>query len=459
MAYKFDINEKHNLFFLQYIINLIKGRRLPMFSKKTKLDAISGNSITIKNHIASSGRKDIYSVSLSNEDGDYILHWYKEYPSDEMYDAIKIMYETGTPSENFLWPIEVTEIHDDSYGYVTRIVNENYVSFSDILSGDEKFISMRATVDCVINTAVSFLKLFEKGLCYFVFEPSMLFIDCNSGGVLIGDCDMVTSNGVKLYSHMYSPRFEAPEVFLNEVLPSHTSNNFSFGVFMFMLLFSGHPYEGLKSFMSCMTNDRQKELYGKNAGFVFDEQDKSNKPINSIQTRMVSQWSGAPEYVKEYFRKSFNKLSLNEPNSRPRIRTLLKAMIRYRSSLAVCQCGNEQMIDENQHKCVECEVEFRINEWLKLDEYSIPMIQGKKIFGIQLGEADLDKALEPIMVVVKNPQDPSVVGLKNCSRLNVIVTTKSGKEKTLAFNEVAPMKAISCIKINNENYEMFHTAS
>lgn len=428
-----------------------------MFSKKTKLDAISGNKITIKNHIASSGRKDIYNVSLSNEDGDYILHWYKEYPSDEMYDAIKIMYETDKPSESFLWPAEVTEIYEDSYGYVTKKISDNYVSFSDVLSGSKSFVSKRATIECVINSAISFLNLYEKGLCYFVFEPSMFFVDCNSGDVLIGDCDMVTSNGVMLYSHMYAPKFEAPEIFLNEVLPSSTSNNFSFAVCMFMIMFSGHPFEGIKSFVSCMTNERQKKLYGKNAVFVFDEQDKSNKPINSIQDNLISQWNSAPEYVKEYFRKSFSKYSLNEPKLRPNIRDLLKVMVRYRSSLVVCQCKRERVIDENQHSCLECEVEFKINEWLKLTEYSVPMIQGKKVYGIQLGEVKLDKALEPVLIVVKNPQDPSKVGLKNCSNWDVLVTTKSGKEKVLAPNEVAPAKAVFNIKVNNENYEMVHT--
>ena len=48
----------------------------------------------------------------------------------------------------------------------------------------------------------------------------------------------------------------------------------------------------------------------------------------------------------------------------------------------------------------------------------------------------------------------SIVGLKNCTDGEILVITKSGKEKVIISNEIAPLQHIVQISINGNKYEV-----
>lgn len=156
-----------------------------MLSKGVVLDAISGRRIKIKKCIGSRGKCDIYDIAFYDTKDECILIWYNYYPSDEMYDNIKMLYEIGCPDDTFLWPIEVTELYQESYGYFVRKIDNSFQSLGDILSGKACFDTNKARVEYSINLIKSFIKLYGKNLCYFVFSPDMLWIDCSTGQIVL----------------------------------------------------------------------------------------------------------------------------------------------------------------------------------------------------------------------------------------------------------------------------------
>lgn len=426
-----------------------------MLSKGLVLDAISGRRIKIKKHIAGGGKCDIYDIALSDSKDECVLIWYNHYPSDEMYDNIKMLHETGCPDDAFLWPIEVTELYEESYGYIVRKTDNSLRSLGDILSGKAGFDSNKARVECCINLISSFIKLYEKNLCYFVFSPDMLWVDCATGQIVLTACDMITSDGELVYKHFYSPGLEAPEILEGNMVPTKNSNNFSLAIMIYMLLFLGHPFEGLKSLVSCMTHERQKGIYGFGAVFTFDAEDTSNKPVKAIHSNMINRWSETPSFVKECFARFFARKSIVEPNERPNEQFLLDSLLRYQSSLATCTCGNEVVFDKVVITCSKCNSLLNAKYWLQIRECMIPLLPGKKILECQLGGIGYSiGGLNPTLSIVRNPQDPSIVGLKNCTDGEILVITKSGKEKVIISNEIAPLQHIVQISINGNKYEV-----
>lgn len=425
-----------------------------MLSKGLVLDAISGRRIKIKKHIASGGKHDIYDIALSDSKDECVLIWYNHYPSDEMYDNIKMLYEIGCPDEAFLWPIEVTELYEESYGYIVRKMDNSLQSFGDILSGKAIFDTDKARVECSISLITAFIKLYEKNLCYFVFSPDMLWVDCATGKIILTACEMITSEGEQLYKHAYAPRLEAPEIFEGDMVPTKNSNNFSLAIMIYMMWFVGHPFEGIKSLVSCMTYERQKDIYGFGSVFVFDAEDAANKPIKSIHANMIAQWNAAPNFIRDYFAKIFSKKAIGNPDERPNAQSLLDVFLRYRSSLATCSCGNEVVFDNAEITCDGCNSKLNATYWLKKQEYELPLLPGKRIIGYQIGE--YSNGFEAVVSIVRNPQDSTVIGLKNCSENELLVITKSGKEKSISPNEIAPLKHISQISFKGNNYEVIN---
>ena len=128
--------------------------------------------------------------------------------------------------------------------------------------------------------------------------------------------------------------------------------------------------------------------------------------------------------------------------------------LRYRSSLATCSCGNEVVFDNAEITCDGCNSKLNATYWLKTQEYELPLLPGKRIIGYQIGE--YNNGFEAVVSIVRNPQDPTVIGLKNCSENELLVITKSGKEKSISPNEIAPLKHISQISFKGNDYEVIN---
>lgn len=77
-----------------------------------------GKTATVKSYIAEGGQGFVYVVDYDGHD--MALKWYKQTGLGNdpagFYDNIYQNVKRGTPSKEFLWPVDITEWYDSTFG-------------------------------------------------------------------------------------------------------------------------------------------------------------------------------------------------------------------------------------------------------------------------------------------------------------------------------------------------------
>ena len=410
------------------------------------INTSEGMPIKIVRYIAGGGQGDVYEVEYKGQKK--ALKWYKNVGKEPelFYNNLKKNVEKGSPSESFLWPEAITEKTENSFGYIMNLRPKEYHELSEfMLARDVKFSSFKASAEACINIANAFRLLHNYGMSYQDLNDGNFFIDPQTGKVLICDNDNVAANG-KNMGIIGKPRYMAPEIVLGKSLPDTQTDRFSLAVILFIVLFNNHPLEGKKSLVPCLTPEIADRLYGSEALFIYDPNDRSNEPTQS-HINVINRWGFMPTYIKEAFLMAFSQDAIT--NSEKRLRELdwLKVFVRFRSDIVKCSCGNEIFVNNaSSTKCDGCQKMLEVTHKIKLREYAITAAKGSRIYRCQLGTCNADAALSPVALVVSKPDDPKTLGLKNMTQEILEATTPSGKAKRVSPQEVIPF--ISGIKLN-----------
>ena len=92
----------------------------------------SGGKITVLEELGEGGQGYVYRVK--DESGlEYALKWYKTI-DEQMYKNINTLIERGSPSDEYLWPIMLTQKKGNYYGYLMQLRPSG---FKDIIKGRE----------------------------------------------------------------------------------------------------------------------------------------------------------------------------------------------------------------------------------------------------------------------------------------------------------------------------------
>src|SRR5262249_50203112 len=103
--------------------------------------------------------------------------------------------------------------------------------------------SNKALATAAMFLADSFLQLHAKGLCYCDVSLGNVFIDPDTGDVLICDNDNVGIDGKPPFVKG-TQFFMAPEIVRNEALPDSKTDRYSLAVLLFHLFIVHHPLQG-----------------------------------------------------------------------------------------------------------------------------------------------------------------------------------------------------------------------
>ena len=86
-----------------------------------KVKTLLGRVVTVNKHLGEGGQGDVYAVDYNGKP--MALKWYKPNGMGKnpkaFYDNIKNNVMRGSPSEEFLWPLDITE-WKDGYGTPCR---------------------------------------------------------------------------------------------------------------------------------------------------------------------------------------------------------------------------------------------------------------------------------------------------------------------------------------------------
>jgi len=234
--------------------------------------------------------------------------------------------------------------------------------------------------NAALHITAGFRELHLKGYSYQDFNDGNFFINPKNGDVLICDNDNVSEYG-KDSGIGGKPRFMAPEIVAKHAKPDIKTDRFSLSLILFMLWTNSHPLEGKNAFPVCMDAKHDKEIYGKNPVFVFDPDDKSNRPVQGLNNGVITKWPFLPAYLQEEFTKAFSKDVLTNPANRIIEQEWLRIFIRMRSEIFKCPCGEVYFADpEKPNLCPECKKKNTFPMYIKTYRYNLPVHQRTKLY-------------------------------------------------------------------------------
>ena len=261
----------------------------------TILTSESGTKYTVKSLLGAGGQGEVYDVESGGSH--YALKWYfKGSATSRQKKSLETIIAKGSPDKSFLWPMElVAPQQSEVFGYIMALRPKNYKSIVDLMKNKAQptFYTLCRTA---YNAAKGYQKLHAMGAKYQDISFGNLFFDENTGDVLICDNDNVSFEGSKPGDILGTPGFMAPEIVRGEAKPSRNTDLYSLSVLLFYLFMVNHPLDGkLEASIKCMDMAARVKLYGTNPVFIFDPNNKTNRPVKGYQDNALIYWPIYPE--------------------------------------------------------------------------------------------------------------------------------------------------------------------
>ena len=399
-------------------------------SKNSIVSLVGGGTATIVKELGRGGQGIVYLVEVCGEKK--ALKWYLNAPDDKFYRNLEHNIASGAPSDAFLWPEYLTEKQQGSYGYIMKLRPQNYYEFGNFLLAKVSFKSFTAMLSAAMKICDGFMMLHRFGYSYQDLNDGNFFIDPQTGDVLICDNDNVMPQGEKS-GIMGKARYMAPEIVAGGI-PDKYSDRFSLSVILFMLFYANHPFEGAKVVACpCMTESYEKRFYGSEALFIYNPTDKSNLPVRGIHQNVIRRWPVFPQMLRDTFIEEFSKEKLQNPSTRMIEQNWKKIISSVRDSLVVCRnCGEETFVNivNSTDKCMNCGKNVDLSRRLVINNRSLPLTNNTAIY------IDEDNTPDGVVTTDSN----GFMLIQNISTETWTVETPSGKIKTVAQNEILPVK-------------------
>lgn len=396
------------------------------------LTSASGNAYTVQKLLGEGGQGQVYSVTCGNKQ--YALKWYLKHTATAKQKAIlENLITKGKPDTTFLWPMDLIGQSENAFGYIMELRPKEYKSIVDLMKrrAEPSFYNL---CKVAFNLTSSYQKLHAMGYSYRDISFGNLFFNPDNGDVLICDNDNVSVNGKDDSSVYGTPRFMAPEIVIGKAKPSRNTDLYSLSVLLFYMFFMNHPLEGkLEASIRCMDTYAMHKLYGTNPVFIYDPDNKANRPLKGYQDNAIIYWDLYPKALKNLFVQTFTT-GLANPARRVTENKWLETFSNMMSEIMICPCcGAEVFLDEAgketlgvAHTCWNCSETVKIPLSLIIGKSRILLQKGSKIYAHHiLGNYDMSTI---VGTVVQNPKNPNIRGIRNVSDLNWTYIKANGQQ-------------------------------
>ena len=397
----------------------------------TVLTSESGNKYTVVQLLGSGGQGEVYSVKSDGKT--YALKWYyKNTATENQKEILDNLIQNGQPDSSFLWPQDmIFKSYGESFGYVMPLRPKNYKSIVDMMKRKAE-PSFYCLCKAAYNLTKGYNVLHGKGYSYRDISFGNVFFDPDTGDVLICDNDNVSYNGAK--SGVYgTPRFMAPEIVRGEAKPSRNTDLFSLAVLLFYMFMLNHPLEGKREAqIKCMDIHAMNKLYGTDPLFIFDPDNKDNRPLAGYQDNALVFWDLYPRQLKELFITSFTT-GLKQPNRRITESKWMETFENLMSGIIICQnCGAEVFYDSQKeengvaHTCWSCQNTVTVPTKLVIGRNTVLLMSNTKLYKHHIdGGHDMKTVAGE---VVQNPNNPNLWGIRNLTKENWTYIKKDGSQ-------------------------------
>ncbi len=409
------------------------------FKKGQKIKVVAGTNLEIIEKLGQGGQGIVYKVNYNGKQ--FALKWYfaeKLTNHQKFYKNIQNNIKKGAPTNSFLWPLEITEYVNGSFGYLMKLRPPEYKDFSRFLLAKTRFNSIAAVINAALEITNSFRSLHNLGFSYQDLNDGNFFVNPKTGSVLICDNDNVAEYGDAL-GIAGKCRYMAPEVVMGKKKPDIHTDRFSLAVVLYLLLFMNHPLEGIGTMCPCLTEELEQKFFGTSPVFVWDERDDSNRPVRGVHINEIKLWPLYPAFVRKTFQEAFSKESMIGRDIQHRVteKKWQEVFTNLRDCLIKCSCQGENFINPNSNstKCIYCQQEIVNPMIMKVKKYNIALQIGKKIYACH-AIYDSDDFKEELGEIIANRHDPSIIGLKNNSDHTWIAILPNGLSKEYPKDKV-----------------------
>jgi DNA-binding helix-hairpin-helix protein with protein kinase domain len=349
------------------------------------------------------------------------LKWYYAHAAKpEQRVLLENLIRKGPPNARFLWPIELVSTPvAEGFGYLMPLREKRFRGLVELMKRriDPPF---RVLVTAGFYLADSFLQLHSKGLCYRDISFGNLFLDPDTGGVLICDNDNVAVDGDRSAGILGTPRFMAPEVVRGTALPSIQTDLYSLAVLLFYLFMVHHPLEGKREFaIHSFDLPAMTDLYGDNPVFIFDPANDSNRPVPGYHENVLATWPVYPQFFRQLFTRAFTDGIHDPAHGRVREGEWRAALSKLRDSIVYCaSCGAESFYDRERQEsgiCWNCRSQVRLPFRIRIGRSVVMLNFDTQLFPHHIDEQRVYDFSTPVAAVSRHPSDPQRWGLTNVS--------------------------------------------
>jgi len=289
----------------------------------------------------------VYEVAARDVGRALALKWYRPgSASTGQFNRISRLLALGAPGRAFLWPIDIARTDDRrSFGYVMPARDPRFESLASLMNARVQ-VPLEVVCRAAANLSDAFLALHASGLCYADISFGNLFVDPHSGDIQICDNDNVCVDGDRS-DVLGTPYFMAPEIVRGEAVPSIVADRHALAVVLFYLFMRHHPLFGAREHaLADLTPDSLRTLLGDRPLFIFDPDDRSNRPVSTVQDNPIIIWPALPGYVRDLFTTAFT-VGLRDPEvGRVTESQWRSAMRRLGDLVRRCPaCGSQQFYD------------------------------------------------------------------------------------------------------------------
>lgn len=422
------------------------------FQKGQRIKTVSGGELEVIQKLGEGGQGVVYKVNYNGKP--LALKWYfgnKLNNADKFYRNIQNNIKQGAPTNAFLWPLEITEYFEGSFGYLMELRPPEYKDFSLFLLAKVHFANIEALINTALCITNGFRELHNRGYSYQDLNDGNFFVNPKTGDVLICDNDNVAPYGENL-GIAGKCRYMAPEVVMGQKRPDSHTDRFSLAVVLYMLLFLNHPLEGKRTMCPCLTEELERKFYGSDPVFVWDPANDANRPVRGVHTNEIKLWPLYPAFVRKTFEKAFSHEVMvgNDTTHRVIEKEWQEVFTTLRDLTIKCSCGSETFIDPSQQscKCINCGKSIERPPILKVKKYHAALAPGKKLYACHV-QYDSDDFKEAKGEVISSRNNPSLLGLRNDSNNTWEAVLPNGSSKGYPNGQV--IKLGKGIKINFGN--------
>jgi DNA-binding helix-hairpin-helix protein with protein kinase domain len=405
---------------------------------------MSGAPCEVESFLGSGGQGEVYRARLGG--AALALKWY--YPDSAtaaQRAALEALVKKGSPSGLFLWPLDLASAAGVAgFGYLMPLREPRFRSGLDLAKRRVE-PTFRALATAGLLLAQGFLQLHSKGLAYRDISFGNLFLDPDTGEVLICDLDNVGVDGRPHNTVGGTMRFMAPEIVRGESAPTSQTDQYSLAVLLHFMLFMAHPLEGRREAeVACLDAAAQRRLYGTKPVYVADPNDRSNRPVPGRHDNLIVFWPVYPGFLKGLFVRAFTD-GLADPAARVKESEWQAALAQLRDCIVYCPgCATENFADPQAlgsggpPDCWACRRPVTLPPSLHLGRSVVMLNHDTRLYPHHADGAGSYDFSRPVAEVTRHPTNPDVWGLRNLTDAPWACTSASGQ-----VTEVGPGRSVT----------------